>query len=60
MISAIWLTVAFIVGGSAGLLVCALMRMSGGLAPPCFDVPDPNGMLGTANTQARFGRSQGD
>ena len=60
MMWAIWLTVAFIVGGSAGLLACALMHMSGGLAPQSLDVPDLNGMLGTPNTQVRYGTPRGD
>jgi hypothetical protein len=59
MIWAIWLTVAFILGGSAGLLAFALVRMSGGLAPQSFDVPDLNGMFGTASAQVRFGTPHG-
>ncbi|MEO8739998.1 MAG: hypothetical protein ABI537_09880 [Casimicrobiaceae bacterium] len=53
MIWALWLSAAFIVGGGAGLLACALMRMSGGLAPPSLDVPDLNGMLGPARAARR-------
>lgn len=45
MVSAWWLIVAFMVGGGAGVLLVALMRMSGKHPEPsAANVPDLNGM----------------
>jgi hypothetical protein len=45
MVSAWWLIVAFMVGGGAGVLLLALMRMSGEQPEPSTaSVPDLNGM----------------
>jgi hypothetical protein len=43
MVSMWWLLVAFVGGGTAGILVMALMQMSGGLPEPSSYVPDLNG-----------------
>ena len=43
VVSAYWLIVAFAVGGCAGVLLTALMRMAGGLPEPsAASVPDLN------------------
>jgi hypothetical protein len=47
MVSAWWLIVAFMVGGGVGILLVALMRMSGQQPEPSTstaNVPDLNGM----------------
>ena len=43
MVSAWWLLAAFFGGGCAGVLVVALMHMSGGLPEQAQYVPDLNG-----------------
>jgi hypothetical protein len=42
MVSIWWLLAAFIGGGTAGILVTALMHMSGGLPEPSTYAPDLN------------------
>jgi hypothetical protein len=45
MVSAWWLIVAFVGGGCMGVLMIALMRMSGGLPEQATaNLPDLNGM----------------
>jgi len=45
MVSVWWLVVAFVGGGCTGVLMIALMRMSGGLPEQSTaNVPDLNGM----------------
>ena len=43
MVSIWWLLLAFVGGGCAGILVTALMRMSGGLPDQSSHVPDLSG-----------------
>ncbi len=43
MVSIWWLLVAFVGGGTAGILVMALMQMSGGLPEQSSYAPDLNG-----------------
>ena len=44
MISFWWVIAAFVVGGFAGVLVMALMRMAGGLPKQLERAPDLNAM----------------
>jgi hypothetical protein len=46
MVSIWWLLVAFIGGGTAGMLVMALMEMSGGLPEQSTHVSDLNMLRG--------------
>ena len=44
MLSMWWVIVAFLLGGCAGILVMALMRMAGGLPKQLAGAPDLNGL----------------
>jgi hypothetical protein len=44
MLSIWWVIGAFVIGGSAGALVMALMQMSGGLPEQSAHAPDLNGV----------------
>ena len=44
MLSIWWLIVAFVIGGVAGVLVMALMQISGGLPEQSTHAPDLNGV----------------
>jgi hypothetical protein len=44
MLSIWWVIAAFLAGGSAGVLVMALMQMAGGLPEQSAHAPDLNGV----------------